>query len=239
MDRCNTCLEDTYREFMAKKKFPSFDFFRNAFLFELKFQGMDRTTERELLEKMEKTSSWFEKASKASVMPLSLEKKLLVTIGDNIIFTGKYDKVEWYDEKRKLVKIIDYKTGKPDKHLKAIGPASTLADPECDGYLRQLVGYRLLFERDKSQSKGLRAPLGELVFIEPVSEDMKKLGYKKGEHAVKSVEITDAMLSELEDLIKKSWEDIRRLKFEKLPGRDDDKCSHCDFDAICWGGNDE
>ncbi|MCX5680204.1 MAG: PD-(D/E)XK nuclease family protein [Candidatus Omnitrophica bacterium] len=232
-------LEDTYREYMVKKKFPSLSFFRDAFQCELKFQGIDRSTERELLEKMGKMSAWFEKASKASVMPIGLEKKLLITIGDNIIFTGKYDKVEWYDEKKSLVKIIDYKTGKPDKHLKAIGSTSDIADPECDGYLRQLVCYRLLFERDKSQSKGRRVASGELVFIEPVSEDMKRLGYKKGDYAVKSVEITDAMVSELEDLIKRSWKDIRRLKFEKLPSRNDDKCGHCDFDALCWGGEDE
>ncbi len=232
-------LEDTFREFMTKKKFPAFGFFRDAFKRELKFQGMDRVIERELLDKMEKTISWFEKASKTSAMPLSLEKKLVVTIGDNIIFTGKYDKVEWYDEKKNLVKIVDYKTGKPDKHLKAIDPSLSLSDPECDGYLRQLVGYRLLFERDKSQPKGRRALLGELVFIEPVTEDIKKMGYKKGDHAVKSVEVTDAMLNELEDLIKASWKDIKALKFEKLPCRDEDKCGHCDFAAICWGGNDE
>lgn len=232
-------LEDTYREFMSKKKFPPFGFFRSAFKRELKFQGMDRAAGKELSEKMEKTAAWFERAAKASVMPISLEKKLLVTIGDNIIFTGKYDKVEWYDEKKGLIKIIDYKTGKPDKHLKAINDESDITDPECDGYLRQLVGYRLLFERDKSQTKGRRVASGELVFIEPVSEDMKKLGYKKGDYAVKSVEITDAMLQELEDLIKKSWGEIKQLKFEKLPGRDDGKCGHCDFDAICWGEDNE
>jgi len=232
-------LEDTYREYMLNKKFPNFSFFRDSFKRELKFQGMDNATERELIEKMDKTSGWFEKASKASVMPISLENKLLATIGDNIIFTGKYDKVEWYDEKKKLVKIIDYKTGKPDKHLKAMESINSLSDPECDGYLRQLVGYRLLFERDKSRSKGRRVVSGELVFIEPVSEDIKKMGYKKGEYAVKSVEITDTMLDELEDLIKTSWEEIGRLRFEKLPCRDDSKCSLCDFDAICWGGKDE
>lgn len=232
-------LEDTYREFMAAKKFPLFSFFQDAFRRELKFQGVDRASERELLEKMEKTAGWFEKARKAPVMPLSLEKKLLVTIGDNILFTGKYDKVEWHDEKKKLIKIIDYKTGKPDKHLKAIGDKSDITDPECDGYLRQLVGYRLLFERDKSRSKGRRVASGELVFIEPVSEDMKKLGYSKGSYAVKSVEITDDMVNKLEGLIKTSWEAIKRLKFEKLPVRDDNKCGHCDFDPICWGGDDE
>lgn len=227
-------LEDTYTEFMSKKKFPPFSFFREAFRKELKFQGVDRATETELLAKMERVEAWFEKAKRERVMPISLERKLVITVGDNIIFTGKYDKVEWQDEKKGLVKIIDYKTGKPDKHLKAIVPGQNLSDPECDGYLRQLACYRLLFERDKNQSKGRRVASGELVFIEPVSEDIKKLGYKKGSHAVKSVEISDAMLEELESLIERSWQEIKKLRFEKLPKRDGKKCDSCDFDPICW-----
>jgi hypothetical protein len=232
-------LEETYREFMAKKKFPAFAFFREAFRKELKFHGAGAVIEDELLAKMEKIAPWFEKARKQSVMPISLEKKLMITVGDNIIFTGKYDKVEWQDEKKKTVKIIDYKTGKPDRHLKAIAPGSKISDPDCDGYLRQLVCYRLLFERDKAQSKGMKVASGELVFIEPVSEDLKKLGYKKGDYAVKSVNISDDMLGELENLIESSWEDIKKLRFEKLPENDPDKCGHCDFEPICWGDGSE
>jgi len=64
-------------------------------------------------------------------MPIGLERKLLITVGDNIIFTGKYDKVEWEDEDKRLVRIIDYKTGKPDEHLKDIDECQDLASSEC------------------------------------------------------------------------------------------------------------
>jgi len=227
-------LEETYRNYMIKIKFPPFSVFRAAFEKELRFQGADRATVGELTAKMDRVKTWFDRAAKEAVMPISLEKKLTITIGDNIIFTGKYDKVEWRDEKDKLVKIIDYKTGKPDKHLKDIDEKSSVADPDSDGYFRQLVCYRLLFERDKSRPKGCKVACGELVFIEPVAEDIRKLGFRKGDYAVKSVEVSDAMLRELEELIITSWNSIKSLRFEKLPERNDKKCGFCDFDAICW-----
>ena len=65
---------------------------------------------------------------------------------------------------------------------------------------------------------------------------MRKLGYKKGDYATISVEISDEMLSKLETLIERSWGQIKSLRFEKPPKRDDEKCGRCDFDSICWGG---
>ncbi len=228
-------LEETYTEYMRSKKFPPFQFFKDAFGRELKFQGVDKALERDCLNKLETVRGWFTRASKDPVMPVGLERKLIVTIGDNIIFTGKYDKVEWEDRASGLVKIVDYKTGKPDDHLKAIDAIFDVSNPDCDGYLRQLVAYRLLFERDKKESKSRRAHNGALVFIEPVSADLRKQGYKKGEYATKCVEITDGMVRELEAVIKTAWQDIRELKFEPLPERDEKKCRTCDFESLCWG----
>ena len=231
-------LEETYRHLMEKKKFPAFGFFEGSFKSELRFQGIDKTMERELLNKMRSIKPWFDKASREAVMPISLERKLMITVGDNIIFTGKYDKVVWSDEKKKRVRIVDYKTGKPDRHIKDINEESDIAEAECDGYLRQLVCYRLLFEKDKKESKGRIADSGELVFIEPVSEDIKRSGYNKGDYATKIVKISDSMLETLEKLIISSWNDIKKLRFEKLPRRDKKKCAMCDFDIMCWGDND-
>ena len=232
-------LEETYTEYMNTKKFPAFQFFKDAFRSELKFQGVDKTVERDCLNKMETIKGWFGIISKNPIMPVGLERKLLVTIGDNIIFTGKYDKVEWEDEEKGLVRIVDYKTGKPDDHLKTIDTPCDLASPDCDGYLRQLICYRLLFEKDKKESKGRRASHGALVFIEPVSADLRKQGYKKGEYATKYVEISDDMVRDLEVIVKDVWENIKRLKFERLPERDDDRCRVCDFDALCWSNGNE
>ena len=194
------------------------------------------------LECMEKAGSdaikdWFRGTAKNPVMPLDLEKKLMITIGDNIIFTGKYDKVEWDDEKQSLVRIIDYKTGKPDDHIKSISESKDVLSEECDGYLRQLVCYKLLYEKDKAQSRGRKVSHGVLAFIEPLKADLKKHGYKKGDYTNYAVEISEEMVRSMEGLIEKTWLEIKALKFEKLPDRDEDKCKKCDFDYICWGSS--
>ena len=229
-------LEDVYNAYRREKRFPSFEFFRSAFERELKFQGVDREMERQCLnpDQMNKLKGWYMHASKEAVMPISLEKKLLINVGSGIIFTGKYDKLEWDDEKRNLVKIVDYKTGKPDNHLKGIEITSDVADSNCDGYFRQLVAYKLLFEKDRSESKGQAVNRASLVFIEPVASDIKKLGYKKGDYATKTVEISDSMTERLEKLIIEIWNNIVSLKFEKPKERDPEKCNNCDFDTICW-----
>lgn len=229
-------LEKTYEKYKKTGKFPAFQLFKDAFTAELKFQGVDKVIEASCLNELEKMKNWFTRASKDPVMPIDLEKKLIVTIGDNIIFTGKYDKVEWEDEKKNLVRIIDYKTGRPDDHLKKIDACTDLASPDCDGYLRQLVCYRLLFERDKKESKSRCATHGVLQFVsEPVSIDMKKQGFAKGEYVSKRVAISDEMVKEVELVIKDVWANIKKLHFEKFPERDKDICRTCEFDSICWG----
>jgi CRISPR/Cas system-associated exonuclease Cas4 (RecB family) len=195
---------------------------------------VDDTTRRDCLNKAKTIKKWFDNASKDPVMPIGLERKLVVTIGDNIIFTGKYDKVEFEDEKHGIVRIMDYKTGKPDDHLKDIDKIRDLSSSDCDGYLRQLVCYRLLFEKDKKESRGMRVKSGALVFIEPVSMDLRTQGYKKGDCVTKRVEISDEMVADVEELIKNVWKKIKALDFAKLPERDEKICTRCDFDSICW-----
>jgi len=229
-------LEETYKEFKKSGKFPDYKFFFRAFENELKIQGADSSIELDCLNKANGPAlrEWFEGASKDPVMPIDLEKKLIITLSDNIIFTGKYDKVEWQDQKKNTVRIIDYKTGKPDDHLKKINECRDLKSEDCDGYLRQLVCYKLLYEKDKAQSRGKTAGYGVLVFIEPLSADIKKLGLKKGTYVSLPVQISEDMAREMEDIIKDTWREIKRLRFEKFAKRDKEKCGKCDYDDICW-----
>lgn len=230
-------LEETYGEYKKRAVFPAFKFFLEKFEKELEIQGVDESIERDCLNKANGAAAknWFDAASKNPVMPVDLEKKLIITLQDNIIFTGKYDKVEWFDEKRKLVRIVDYKTGKPDEHLKKIYDCHDLRSEDCDGYLRQLACYKLLYEKDRLESRGRRVSHGVLVFIEPVSQDIKKLGYKKGDYVSLAVDIPDNMVKDMEDIIIDIWDSIKNLRFEKLKARDKDKCGKCDYDDICWG----
>ncbi len=234
-------LEVVYGRFMKTGSFPPFGDFRKAFLDELDYQGVDDTIRSQCLnpDQMKKLKHWYDAESVSPTMPLGLEKKLMITIGDGIIFTGKYDKMEWDDEKKGLVRIVDYKTGKPDNHLKAIAACADLSSEECDGYLRQLVAYKLLFDNDKKESRGRIAATGSLVFTEPLGADMKKYGYKKGDCVKKTVPISDKMTGDLEEIIKDVWKKIKAHKFDRLKDRDAKKCGMCDFDHICWRGGRE
>lgn len=229
-------LEDTYRHFMEKNKFPDFGFFKKSFRAELDYQGVEKALRLGCMRQLETLGRWFKNEARAPVKPIGLEKKLRIMLAPDLVFSGKYDKTEIADEKKNLVRVLDYKTGAPDDHVKRIASNKDgLGADSCDGYLRQLVAYKLLFDRDKDQNRGSRVSDGTLVFIEPAKADSEKYGLVKGEFVNMRVAVTDEMVQELEDVIKGVWKSINRLEFDKLPARDDSKCRNCDFDVICWG----
>lgn len=228
-------LEITYKYLIENDKFPDFGFFKKAFERELNYQGVEKSIRLGCLRQLETLKEWFERESKAPVRPMGLEKKLAVMLDDSLIFTGNYDKTELVDDKKKLVRVLDYKTGVPDDHIKRLGSKSNeLGSDECEGYLRQLVSYKLLFDRDKGQNRGFKISEGDLVFVEPAKTSVAKYGLKKGEFITKKVGLTDDMVEELEKVIKDVWSKIQELNFDKLVKRDDSKCGNCDFDGICW-----
>ena len=233
-------LEDAYRQFMVTDKFPGFDFFREAFGNELINQGVDDSIERECKKWVSEPGlrKWYEMTSRSPVKPIALEEGLEVTLSDKLIFRGKLDKTEFVDEKKGLVRVIDYKTGPPDEHVKNIDNISDLASRECDDYLRQLVAYKLLFEAHKN-NKGLKVSEGMLVFTAEIKETVQKYGLRKGEYINKAVELTDNMVSELKEVIKDCWNNITALRFEKLENIEENRkkiCQRCEYNDICWGG---
>jgi DNA helicase II / ATP-dependent DNA helicase PcrA len=244
-------LEDTYRDYMQTKAFPDFLFFERSFLDELKYQGVEQSIHSACRRQVYTLKKWFKKQAEAPVMPLGLEKKLSVMLSDDLVFTGKYDKTELVspaDEgscllgpspglKKNLIRVVDYKTGKPDQHVKKISiPDTGLFSPECDGYLRQLVAYKLLYDRDKIAGKQGRVIQGRLVFVEPAKTSVIKYGLKKGEFVDITVDITEEMVCELENVIQECWKSIKHLAFNKLRQYDNtmEKCGGCDYKNICW-----
>ena len=226
-------LEETYGYYMRKNKFPVFDFFKKSFKRELEFQGVTETIKKLCLERLEHLSDWFRGESKNPVMPVSLETDLSVSLPEGLTFKGKFDKVEI--EKTGGVKVVDYKTGAPDKHVKAVFNCRDLFKNECDDYYRQLVSYKFVFDRNRKKDKKRYVKRGVLQFLEPASKTVKKYGLEKGKYCDIEIDLTDKMVSVLEKLIMESWKNIQALKFEKLPERDGrERCSRCEFDSICW-----
>ncbi len=227
-------LEHVYRHYMRTNNFPDFQFFKDRFLDALKFQGPEKSIELRCNEQFEGLKVFFNKASSRPIKPLGLENRMPINI-DGVIFTGKYDKLEVENDKDGSLRVVDYKTGQPKRHVKGIFGCRSLEDETCDAYLRQLVSYKLLYEKDKTRKeKDFFVSHGVLVFVEPAKEENKKCGIKKGEPAEFKIELNDEMVDEMVGLIKNTWRNIQDLSFEKLPERDKKKCPQCDFDNICW-----
>jgi len=219
---------------MKEKKFPDFSEFKKAFLKDFAFQGANDVMKSACLDKLERVKDWYRKESRDPVMPLGLENKLEVNLPNGIVFRGTFDKIE--PEGKDEIKVVDYKTGKPDKHVKKIANCQDLFSCECDDYYRQLIAYKMLYERYHKGKGKEKVTRGVLQFLDPVGISVKKYNLVKGEYRNEEVELTDSMVSQFEDVIQKCWSDIQSLKFKKLEERDDkERCRYCDFNSICWG----
>jgi len=228
-------LEHIYRHYIKTDKFPDLQFFKDRFLEALKFQGPEKAIELRCVEQFSQLKRYYDRISSRPIKPIGLENRTPINI-DGIIFTGKYDKLEMRDEKNRSVRVVDYKTGQVKKHAQGIYNCQDLEDESCDAYFRQLVCYKLLFERDKTRpDKSLSVSHGLLIFVEPAKEEIKKYGIKKDEPTELEVELNEDMVDQMVGIIKNAWQGIQNLHFEKLTERDKKKCSYCDFDNICWG----
>ena len=220
---------------MDTRKFPPFKVFKESFKKELEYQGANSAIKNWCRDRLETLNEWYKIESKAPVMPIDLENKLEISFPADLIFKGTFDKIE--GEADGNIRVIDYKTGKPDKHVKAIANCQDLLDYECDDYYRQLIAYKMLYERSRKSEKKGKVAKGVIQFLEPVGDTVKKYGLEKGSYKNVAIDLTDDMVKELEEVITKCWRDIQDLKFDKLPERDArERCARCEFDSICWGG---
>ncbi|MFH1836786.1 MAG: ATP-dependent DNA helicase [Candidatus Omnitrophota bacterium] len=228
-------LEEVYEEFMDKKSFPSFAFFKNTFLTELEYQGVSDEIKIWCKDRLNTLEKWYDIEKIHPIMPIALENKLEISIKGGPYFRGTFDKIEKDGEN--MIRVVDYKTGKPDKHVKAIEECRDIESSECDDYYRQLVAYKMLYERSGVDKDGRKVRSGVLQFLEPVGREVKKYDLRKGEYKNISLELTDDMVESLEKLIVNCWKNIQSLDFEKLKERDSkDKCVRCEYDSICWEG---
>lgn len=227
-------LEDAYRIYKNEKKFPDLVFFKAGFERELKFQGVNKSIANWCLAKFGELARWFKKMEQNPIVPIDLEKKKFITLKGGIIFSGKFDKIEFENSKKGLIRIIDYKTGKPDEHIRRLEDKNELISEECDDYLRQLVAYKMLYERDIYELPKYNVSHGILVFLEPVKNTSRKYNLTTGDYIDKKISITNEMVDEFEEVILKIWREINNLEFDKLPERDPKKCLNCAFDSICW-----
>jgi len=226
-------LEEVYAIYMKTDNFPAFRVFEKEFKTELEYQGVTESIKRLCLDRLSGiVRKWYEKEARFPVMPIGLENKLEISLPEGVTFKGTFDKIE--KELDGTYRVIDYKTGRPDKHVKAIANCRDVSSVDCDDYYRQLIAYKMLYEHSRGQTDKISK--GVLKFLEPVKASVKKYDLEKGEYRDETVELTDQMVKDLKKVIADAWGNIQKLKFDKLPKRDSkERCARCEYDSMCWG----
>jgi len=224
-------LEKSYRRFLKEGSFPPIEYFEEQFLQQLEWEGPDPSARQSCLHKLEDAKKWYEQTlHQGPIKPLELERKLTKKMPDGLIFSGQFDKVEPFGNSGE-VQVVDYKTGEPDKHIKALENSDDIFSEDCDDYLRQLIAYKMLYENGYNRRK---VTSGQLVFIDPVKSTVKKYGLEEGAFVSKSIPLTQEMVKKYEKLIQETWKKIQDLQFEQLPEYDAKKCDFCPYRGVCW-----
>jgi len=134
------------------------------------------------------------------------------TVLDDIVLTGRIDRIDWIDKAAKQVCVVDYKTGKPrtageieGKTVSAdLSPREqTLPDGLKGAYKRQLLFYKLLTELDKSFLPTVTE--GVFEFVEPDKQTGKMISRR--------FSLVDEEVEQLKDLIRTVMGEIRSLAF--------------------------
>lgn len=224
-------LEKSYRRYLKEEQFPPVEYFEAEFRQELEWQGPDPSAKQSCLQKLEDAKNWYRQtAEQGALKPLELERKLTKKMPDGLIFSGQFDKVETIGTSGE-VQVVDYKTGEPDKHIKALDNCDDIFSDECDDYLRQLIAYKMLYESGYNRRK---VTSGQLVFIDPVKSTVKKYGLEEGKFVSKTIQLNDKMVKDYEKLIGETWKKIQDLKFDQLAEYDPKKCDFCPYRGVCW-----
>ncbi|MFH2118309.1 MAG: ATP-dependent DNA helicase [Candidatus Paceibacterota bacterium] len=91
---------------------------------------------------------------------------------DDILLTGRIDRIDWLDQAKKLVKVVDYKTGKVKSKNEIEGKVGKLSEREQalpenirGSYKRQLLFYKLLTKLDRTFP--YEVVEGEFDFVQP------------------------------------------------------------------------
>lgn len=153
--------------------------------------------------------------------PLFLEKwfggryrRLLL---DDISLQGKVDRIDLIDPRKKLIRLIDYKTGQ----LKTLGQIEGSTKDSDGSNKRQLVFYKLLADLD---------PHFDYTVAE-IQLDYVEAPLEIGRFHRHTIAVTPAEVNSLKQEIRRVMKDITALKFPKTT--DYSLCQNCPFSRHC------
>lgn len=145
---------------------------------------------------------------------VEVELKIPRYMLDGVPVTGKIDKIELDGDN---CKVIDYKTGDPDKSATALTAAPNENDPLGGDYWRQMVFYKILMEN--YPDKNWIVTMGMFDYIEK--------GRKTGQFR----QIHIPMFTQDEEIVRRQLKDtyarIMNHEFDKGCGKED--CHWCNF----------
>ena len=141
-----------------------------------------------------------------------VEKEFKNVEVDGVPIIGVIDRIDFLDKLQ--VHIVDYKTGSHDKK-KLKRP--TEKDPHGGNYWRQLVFYKILFEKWRNNPR--RAISAEISYLEP--------DLKTGEYPKRLISFEPEDVVTVKKLIKETYSKIMRQEFYE--GCGEDNCQWCSF----------
>ncbi|MDD3006960.1 MAG: ATP-dependent DNA helicase [Candidatus Pacebacteria bacterium] len=202
-------FREFYKRFKEREKLPESSELQDIFEEKLHFQGLNKKDFAEKLEKgKDELGSYYdENVDVFDVLDLVETdfKSEGVVVGECPI-TGKIDRVAWEDEKSKICKVYDYKTGKP---FASWQPSDEYLKVKAYEYKNQLIFYKILIENSRSFHRA-EVVSGGIDFISSLEGGMVRL----------DLEIRSEDVARLRKLIEIIYGKIMDLDFpdiEKYP----------------------
>lgn len=222
----HSALESFYRQFKQSGNLPSLEYLLESFKQALKKELLtDSDHELRHAEGIRILTAYYHYFQADFTEPLFLEKFFRVqlelpdTSQKPVTLTGKIDRIEWLSESERLLKVIDYKTGKG----KTLGQIKGETKDSRGDLQRQLVFYRLLIELDQ-RLQNASFGSAELDFVSVPADKNKS-----GRH---TLSVSDQQLDELKELIQETIIKIRELSFPRTT--DHSICKRCPFLDHCY-----
>jgi len=210
-------LEKLFRKMQdsGSEKFPPKDEFISDFEWYMRRHRESFTQEqfdRRLEYGHEVLSNYYDKYINTFNKIVAIERNIRNVVVNGVPLKGKLDKLEFNG---KLVNVVDYKTGDPDKAREKL-KGFAVGESTGGDYWRQAVFYKLLV--DESKQNDWRVISSEFDFIEPD----KKKNYRK-----EKIVITPQDLDEVKRQLTETWKKIQEHDFYTGCGKED--CHWCNF----------
>jgi len=132
-------------------------------------------------------------------------------IWEGIPIAGKIDLIKFNPDDKKIIEVIDFKTGNPDTK------GSQLSQKGLGDYYRQLLFYKLLIE--SAPQLNWKVMMGTIKFIEPSREDGDKWIERSYDLNIQDYELLKAKVKEV-------YKKIQNLEFDECGEKCDNHQLH-------------